>query len=260
MLDTAPVPRAQDTDIAIAARAVTRTYGEGDATVHALRGVTLDVPAGQFTAIMGPSGSGKSTLMHLLAGLDRPTEGTVHIGGEDVTRMKDAQLTKLRRRHVGFVFQAFNLLPVLSAEENVTLPLAIAGRKIDRHALDALLQRMGLDDRRDHRPSELSGGQQQRVAIARALAMEPKIMLFDEPTSALDPEMIKEVLDVMIELAAEGTTMVVVSHEMGFARSAARQVAFMDGGRIVELAPPDRFFDHPESERARDFLSKILAH
>src|SRR5688572_31128992 len=156
MLDTAPAPRTQDS-AAIAARAVTRTYGEGDATVHALRGVSLEVPTGQFTAIMGPSGSGKSTLMHLLAGLDRPTDGTVHIGGEDVTRMKDAQLTKLRRRHVGFVFQAFNLLPVLSAEENITLPLSIAGRKVDRQSLDALMQRMGLDDRRTHRPSELSG-------------------------------------------------------------------------------------------------------
>ena len=234
MLDTAPAPSTQlDTDVAIAARAVTRTYGEGDATVHALRGATLDVPAGQFTAIMGPSGSGKSTLMHLLAGLDRPTEGTVHIGGEDVTRMKDAQLTKLRRRHVGFVFQAFNLLPVLSAEENVTLPLSIAGRKIDHAALDALMQRMGLDDRRDHRPSELSGGQQQRVAIARALITKPTVLLADEPTGNLDSTAGAEVLTVMREaVELDGQTTVMVTHDPK-AAAAADRVLFLNDGRIV---------------------------
>src|SRR4051794_942518 len=169
MLDTLPITPTIATPTAVAARAVTRTYGKGDAAVHALRGVTLDVPAGQFAAIMGPSGSGKSTLMHLLAGLDRPSSGTVTIGDEDVSSMKDAQLTKLRRRHIGFVFQAFNLLPVLTAEENIALPLTIAGRKPDRAALDHVLDRMGLTERRKHRPAELSGGQQQRVAIARAL-------------------------------------------------------------------------------------------
>src|SRR5688572_22784192 len=185
MLDTTPTTTTAAAS-AIAAAAVTRVFGEGEAAVHALRGVTLDVPSGQFTAIMGPSGSGKSTLMHLLAGLDRPTEGTVTIGGEDISKMKDAQLTKLRRRHVGFVFQAFNLLPVLSAEENITLPLAIAGRKVDKPSLDRLLDRMGLAERRTHRPSELSGGQQQRVAIARSLITRPTILLADEPTGNLD--------------------------------------------------------------------------
>jgi putative ABC transport system ATP-binding protein len=233
MLDIAPVSRAEDAAVAIAAKAVTRTYGEGDATVHALRGVTLDVPAGQFTAIMGPSGSGKSTLMHLLAGLDRPTDGTVHIGGEDVTSMKDAQLTKLRRRHVGFVFQAFNLLPVLSAEENVTLPLSIAGRKVDRADLDQLLMRMGLDDRRDHRPSELSGGQQQRVAIARALITKPTVLLADEPTGNLDSSSGNEVLELLREaVQVYGQTTVMVTHDPRAAATADR-VLFLADGRIV---------------------------
>jgi putative ABC transport system ATP-binding protein len=188
MLDTAPALRSQSTDIAIAANAVTRTYGEGGAMVHALRGVTLDVPTGQFTAIMGPSGSGKSTLMHLLAGLDRPDRRLRPHRRRGRHPMKDAQLTKLRRRHVGFVFQAFNLLPVLTREENVTLPLAIAGRKVDRPALDALMQRMGLDERREHRPSELSGGQQQRVAIARALiASRPSCSPTSRPATSTRP-------------------------------------------------------------------------
>ena len=233
MLDTAPATRSEPAATALAARAVTRTYGEGDAEVHALRGVTLDVPAGQFTAIMGPSGSGKSTLMHLLAGLDRPTEGTVHIGGEDVTRMKDAELTKLRRRHVGFVFQAFNLLPVLTAEENVTLPLSISGRKVDREALDGLLQRMGLDERRDHRPSELSGGQQQRVAIARALISKPTVLLADEPTGNLDTESGHEVLTLLREaVQLDGQTTVMVTHDPRAAATADR-VLFLEDGRIV---------------------------
>src|SRR3712207_1816757 len=194
MLDTVPT-----TAIALSARAVTRVFGEGDAAVHALRGVSLDVPRGQWTAIMGPSGSGKSTLMHLLAGLDRPTAGTVTIGGEDVGSMSDAQLTKLRRRHIGFVFQAFNLLPVLTAEENITLPLSIAGTKVDREALETLLQRMGLDERRTHRPSELSGGQQQRVAIARSLITRPTVLLADEPTGNLDSHSGDEVLAIIRE-------------------------------------------------------------
>src|SRR4051794_32537776 len=162
MLDIAPAVTT-----AVAATAVTRRYGEGESAVDALRGVSLDIPSGQFTAVMGPSGSGKSTLMHLLAGLDSPSSGTIHIGGEDITTMSDKQLTKLRRRHIGFVFQSFNLLPTLTAEENILLPLSIAGRKPPKADVEALLARVGLEERRDHRPSELSGGQQQRVAIAR---------------------------------------------------------------------------------------------
>ena len=166
-----PTPRNRAA--AVSATALTRTYGEGGSAVHALRGVSLEVPQGQFTAVMGPSGSGKSTLMHLLAGLDTPDAGAVHIAGEDITRMSDRELTRLRRKHIGFVFQSFNLLPTLSAEENVLLPLAIAGRKPEPHVVDALMERMGLAERRDHKPAQLSGGQQQRVAVARALICTP---------------------------------------------------------------------------------------
>jgi putative ABC transport system ATP-binding protein len=234
MLDTAPVTAPTVAPSALAARAVTRVFGEGEAAVHALRGVTLDVPSGQFTAIMGPSGSGKSTLMHLLAGLDRPTGGTVEIGGEDVGRMSDAQLTRLRRRHVGFVFQAFNLLPVLTAEENVTLPLAIAGQKVDRDLLDRLLTRMGLAERRTHRPSELSGGQQQRVAIARSLITRPTVLLADEPTGNLDSKAGTDVLALLREaVELDGQTIVMVTHDPSAAEQADRVIHLADG-RIVD--------------------------
>jgi putative ABC transport system ATP-binding protein len=218
---------------AVSAQAVTRRYGQGEASVDALRGVTIDVPAGQFTAIMGPSGSGKSTLMHLLAGLDRATEGTVHIGEHDITTMSDKALTKLRRRHIGFVFQSFNLLPTLSAEENVLLPLTIAGRKAGRDELDALLERVGLSDRRRHRPSELSGGQQQRVAIARALISEPTVLFADEPTGNLDSTAGAQVLDLLRDAVdLDGQTTVMVTHDP---RAAARadRVLFLADGRIV---------------------------
>ena len=239
MLDTTTPTSPPTTTAALSARAVCRVFGEGEAQVHALRGVTLDVPAGQFTAVMGPSGSGKSTLMHLLAGLDRPTDGTVHIGGEDIGTMSDAQLTKLRRRHVGFVFQAFNLLPVLSAEENVTLPLMIAGTKPDRAELDRLLERVGLADRRAHRPSELSGGQQQRVAIARALIARPTVLLADEPTGNLDSRSGGEVLTLLREaVELDGQTTVMVTHDPRAAATADR-VLFLADGRIVgDLAEP----------------------
>jgi putative ABC transport system ATP-binding protein len=233
MLDTLPITTLE-TPTAVAARAVTRTFGKGDAAVHALRGVTLDVPAGQFAAIMGPSGSGKSTLMHLLAGLDRPTTGTVTIGDEDVSSMKDAQLTKLRRRHIGFVFQAFNLLPVLTAEENVALPLTIAGRKPDRKALAHALDRMGLTERRRHRPAELSGGQQQRVAIARALITRPTVLLADEPTGNLDSKAGRAVLELLRETVDhDGQTIVMVTHDPHAAEQADRVIHLADG-RIVD--------------------------
>ncbi len=233
MLETT-TPTSAPAAAALSARAVTRVFGEGEAQVHALRGVTLDVPAGQFTAVMGPSGSGKSTLMHLLAGLDRPTDGTVHIGGEDVGAMNDAQLTKLRRRHVGFVFQQFNLLPVLTAEENVTLPLSIAGRKPDRDELDRLLERVGLADRRTHRPSELSGGQQQRVAIARSLITKPTVLLADEPTGNLDSRSGQDVLALLREaVELDGQTIVMVTHDPRAAEQADRVIHLADG-RIVD--------------------------
>jgi putative ABC transport system ATP-binding protein len=225
--------------VAVSAQAVTRRYGEGDAAVDALRGVTIDVPAGQFTAIMGPSGSGKSTLMHLLAGLDRATSGTVHIGAHDITTMGDKALTKLRREHIGFVFQSFNLLPTLSAEENVTLPLTIAGRKVDRDALAALLERVGLSDRRRHRPAELSGGQQQRVAIARALISEPTVLFADEPTGNLDSNAGAQILELMRDAVdLDGQTTVMVTHDPRAAATADRVLFLADGRIVADLADP----------------------
>jgi putative ABC transport system ATP-binding protein len=225
--------------VAVSADAVTRRYGEGEAAVDALRGVSLDVPAGQFTAIMGPSGSGKSTLMHLLAGLDRPTAGAVHVGTEDITTMSDKALTKLRRRHIGFVFQSFNLLPTLSAEENVLLPLTIAGRKVDREELDALLERVGLAERRRHRPSELSGGQQQRVAIARALVSQPTVLFADEPTGNLDSNAGSQVLDLLRDAVdLDGQTTVMVTHDPRAAARADRVLFLADGLIVSDLAQP----------------------
>ena len=224
---------------AVSAQAVTRRYGEGEAAVDALRGVTLDVPTGQFTAIMGPSGSGKSTLMHLLAGLDRATAGTVHIGAQDITSMSDKALTKLRRKHIGFVFQSFNLLPTLSAEENVLLPLTIAGRKADREALEALLERVGLSERRRHRPSELSGGQQQRVAIARALISEPTVLFADEPTGNLDSTAGAQVLDLLRDAVdLDGQTTVMVTHDPRAAARADRVLFLADGRIVADLDAP----------------------
>jgi putative ABC transport system ATP-binding protein len=218
---------------AVAARDLVRRYGEGESAVDALRGVTLDVPAGQFTAIMGPSGSGKSTLMHLLAGLDTPTSGSVSIGEHDITGMSDKQLTKLRRKHIGFVFQSFNLLPMLSAEENILLPLSLAGRKPDRDWVEQVIERVGLGDRRSHRPSQLSGGQQQRVAVARALVTEPTVLFADEPTGNLDSKSGAEVLELLREaVETYGQTTVMVTHDP---RAAARadRVLFLADGRIV---------------------------
>jgi putative ABC transport system ATP-binding protein len=224
---------------AIAATAVTRTYGEGESAVHALNGVSLQVPAGQWTAVMGPSGSGKSTLMHLMAGLDKPTEGTVHVGGEDITTMNDKQLTGLRRRHVGFVFQQFNLLPMLTAEENILLPLSIAGTKVDREAYRSLVARVGLEDRTDHRPSELSGGQQQRVAIARALVSKPTVLFADEPTGNLDSKSGGEVLALLREaVELDGQTTLMVTHEPKAASMADRVVFIADGRIVADLDAP----------------------
>jgi putative ABC transport system ATP-binding protein len=224
---------------AVAATALTRLYGEGDAAVHALRGVSLDVPRGQFTAVMGPSGSGKSTLMHLLAGLDTPTSGTVHVGGQDITSMGDRQLTRLRRTHIGFVFQSFNLLPTLTAEENVALPLAIAGRRPDREALEALLARVGLLERRRHRPAQLSGGQQQRVAIARALVTAPTVLFADEPTGNLDSAAGAGVLELLRDAVdLDGQTTVMVTHDPRAAAIADRVLFLADGVVVDDLSEP----------------------
>jgi putative ABC transport system ATP-binding protein len=219
---------------AVEARGLTRVYGEGETAVEALRGVDLDVQVGELVAVMGPSGSGKSTLMHILAGLDKPTSGTVTIAGTEITGLNDSQLTKLRREHIGFVFQFFNLLPMLNAEENVVLPLTIAGEKADKEWLDQLLATMGLRDRRAHRPAELSGGQQQRVAIARALVSRPTILFADEPTGNLDSKTGGEILDLMRESTnAYGQTTVMVTHEPRAAAIADR-VLFLGDGLIVK--------------------------
>ncbi len=216
--------------VAVGAHSLTRRYGDGDSVVEAVRDVSLEIPSGEFTAIMGPSGSGKSTLMHLLAGLDRPTEGSVEIAGEDITSMGDKQLTLLRRKHIGFVFQAFNLVPTLSAEENVTLPLSIAGRKIDRDWVDSVMSRVGLDERRSHRPAELSGGQQQRVAVARALVSEPTVLFADEPTGNLDSRASAEVIDLLTEASTVyGQTIVMVTHDPVAAEAANRTIHIEDG-------------------------------
>jgi putative ABC transport system ATP-binding protein len=231
----APIAPA-DAGVAVAAHNVTRRYGDGDSAVEAVRGVSLAVPAGQFTAIMGPSGSGKSTLMHLLAGLDRPNEGTVEIAGEDITSMGDKQLTLLRRKHIGFVFQAFNLVPTLNAVENVTLPLWIAGRKIDRKWVDSVISRVGLDERRSHRPAQMSGGQQQRVAVARALVAEPTVLFADEPTGNLDSKSSAEVIELLREASdAYGQTIVMVTHDPNAAEAADR-VVYLADGRVEEIA------------------------
>ncbi len=218
----------------IVARDVTRRYGAGDTAVDALRGISLDIAKGKLTAVMGPSGSGKSTLMHILAGLDKPTSGTVAIDGTEVTTLGDNDLTRLRRRHIGFVFQFFNLLPMLSAEENVLLPLSIAGEKVDRDWLAELIGKVGLADRLKHRPAELSGGQQQRVAIGRALVSRPTVVFADEPTGNLDSTTGGEILELLRDAVdSYGQTTVMVTHEARAAAIADR-ILFLADGRIVK--------------------------
>ena len=217
------------TDI-VSSSDLSRVYGEGEAAVHALRGVTLSFPAGQFTAIMGPSGSGKSTLMHLLAGLDTPSGGSVTVDGREIGGLGDKALTMLRRDRLGFVFQSFNLVPVLTAEENILLPLTLAGRKADREWLDRLIDSVDLRDRLTHRPAELSGGQQQRVAVARALVHRPAVVFADEPTGNLDTHASEEVLGLLRRAVDElGQTVVMVTHDAQAASVADRIVVLRDG-------------------------------
>jgi putative ABC transport system ATP-binding protein len=218
----------------LAATDVTRQYGEGDSAVHALRGVSLAIPHGQFAAVMGPSGSGKSTLMHILAGLDIPTSGQVWVGDEEITDMDDDELTLLRRRSIGFIFQFFNLLPMLTAQQNVVLPLSIAGEEIDAEWVDEVMEKVGLADRRTHRPSEMSGGQQQRVAIARALVSRPTILFADEPTGNLDSTMSEEILQALRDsVDSYGQTTMMVTHEAS-AAAVADRIVFLADGETVE--------------------------
>jgi putative ABC transport system ATP-binding protein len=236
-MESAPIVSAKD---------LTRRYGEGDAAVDALRGISLDFPRGRYTAIMGPSGSGKSTLMHILAGLDRPTSGSVVIDGREITQMGDGELTQLRRDHVGFVFQFFNLVPVLNAEENLLLPLSIAGRKPDREWVGQLARTVGIEDRLNHRPSELSGGQQQRVAVARALVAKPAVVFADEPTGNLDSKASDEVLTLLRRAVDEfGQTVVMVTHDAHAASFADRLVVLADGAvvRDGDSATPEQILD-----------------
>jgi putative ABC transport system ATP-binding protein len=220
----------------VAGTDLSRRYGSGDTAVDALRGVSLEIARGRLTAVMGPSGSGKSTLMHILAGLDRPTSGQVAIDGTDVTKLNDTQLTKLRRRHIGFVFQFFNLLPMLTAEENVLLPLALASDKPDAAWIKELLERTGLADRRAHRPAELSGGQQQRVAIARALVSRPTVLFADEPTGNLDSRTSEEILALLRDAVdTYGQTIVMVTHDPRAAAIADRILFLADGAIVKEL-------------------------
>jgi putative ABC transport system ATP-binding protein len=229
-------PAATKNGAVVEAHDVERRYGQGETAVDALRGVSLAVRRGELTGIMGPSGSGKSTLMHILAGLDRPTAGEVEIGGTPISKLGDTELTKLRRRHIGFVFQFFNLLPMLTAEENVVLPLELGGAKPDKAWVDEIISRVGLADRRKHRPSELSGGQQQRVAIARALVSKPTVVFADEPTGNLDSTTSSEILELLQEsVRAYGQTIVMVTHEARGCEIGDRTLFLADGQIVREL-------------------------
>ncbi len=240
----------------ISARGLTKTFNR---TIHAVKNVDLEVDAGEVVVIVGPSGSGKSTVLRCLNLLEIPTEGEVIVDGFDLTD-PSTDIDSVRTE-VGMVFQQFNLFPHLTVLENITLALKKVRGKNKKEAIEIAMEqltRVGIPEKAESFPRQLSGGQQQRVAIARSLAMNPKIMLFDEPTSALDPEMVKEVLDVMLKLAADGMTMVVVTHEMGFAKAAADRLVFIDEGEIVEVGLPEEIFNNPTHQRTKDFFAKIL--
>ena len=228
--------------------------------LHILKGITTTIEKGEKVVIIGPSGSGKSTFLRCLNRLEQPTSGQILFEGRDLTRMPDKQLYAVREK-MGMVFQHFHLFPHLTIRKNITLApvkLGLMNQQQANETAERLLKKVGLSDKAEQYPNQLSGGQKQRIAIARALAMNPDVMLFDEPTSALDPEMVGEVLELMRELASEGMTMVVVTHEMGFAREVGTKVLFMDGGNIVEENTPQEFFTNPQSPRLQEFLSKVL--
>jgi glutamate transport system ATP-binding protein len=253
---TTPTPSGPSTSM-ISMTSVNKHFGE----LHVLQEVNLEVPKGQVVIVLGPSGSGKSTLCRTINRLEPIDSGTIAVDGK--TLPEEGKALAALRADVGMVFQSFNLFAHKTILENVMLaPMKVRKAKKDeaKKTAQALLERVGIANQADKYPAQLSGGQQQRVAIARALAMQPKVMLFDEPTSALDPEMVNEVLDVMTSLAKEGMTMLVVTHEMGFARKAGDRVLFMADGQVVEDTTPEEFFTHPKSDRAKDFLGKILTH
>ncbi len=264
-----PAGAADSTDM-VSVRAVHKVFGHGHDAVHVLKGVDLDVARGEVTVILGPSGSGKSTLLRCINELEEITGGSVVVGGDLMGYRADAKGTLHRlhpkvvarqRSRIGMVFQRFHLFPHMTALENVMeAPVQVRGlsKKAAKQRALELIERVGLTDRMEHYPAQLSGGQQQRVAIARALAMDPELMLFDEPTSALDPELVGEVLSVMQDLARSGMTMIVVTHEIGFAREVADHVVFMDDGVIVESGPPSAVLDNPQEQRTRDFLAHVL--
>lgn len=256
-MTSAPESHVTKNDSVVSVKDVQKHYG----ALHVLKNINLNVTKGEVVVVLGPSGSGKSTLCRAINRLETIDSGEIRVGGQ-LLPSEGKALAGLRAE-VGMVFQSFNLFANKTILENVTLgPLKVRGmKKAEADALALkLLARVGVENQKDKLPSQLSGGQQQRVAIARALAMQPKVMLFDEPTSALDPEMINEVLDTMVGLAKEGMTMIVVTHEMGFARKAADRIVFMADGQIVEEATPEDFFTHPKSDRAKDFLSKLITH
>lgn len=235
---------------------LTKSFGD----LNILKGITTTIEKGEKVVIIGPSGSGKSTFLRCINKLEAPTSGTIIFNGEDMTTMKDKHLNLVREK-MGMVFQHFHLFPNMTIRKNITLApvkLKVMTRDEANEKADILLKKVGLYDKADSYPAQLSGGQKQRIAIARALAMNPEVMLFDEPTSALDPEMVGEVLELMKELAEEGMTMIVVTHEMGFAREVASRIVFMDEGKIVEENTPKEFFENPHNPRLKDFLSKVL--
>lgn len=237
-------------------KGLNKSFGE----LHILKDITENIEQGEKVVIIGPSGSGKSTFLRCLNLMERPTSGEIYIDGANITSMHQREVNLMRQK-MGMVFQHFNLFPHLTIRKNITLApvkLKLMSKEEADNKADELLEKVGLADKADNYPGQLSGGQKQRIAIARALAMNPEVMLFDEPTSALDPEMVGEVLNLMKQLAEDGMTMIVVTHEMGFAREVASRVLFMDDGKILEQAPPQEFFSNPKNQRTRDFLSKVL--
>lgn len=243
----------------LSTKQLTKQYGTEPNIVKALDGVSISIEPGEFVAIIGTSGSGKSTLLNMLGGLDRPTSGSVRVDNYELGKLKDEDLTVFRRQRIGFIFQNYNLVPILNVYENIVMPIQLDGKKPDQKFIKEIVALLGLEKKLYNMPNTLSGGQQQRVAIARALAMNPKMILFDEPTSALDPELVGGVLDVMRDLAHNGMSMVIVTHEMAFARDVSDRIVFMADSIVQEDTTPAEFFSHPKTERARNFLSRFLS-